>query len=103
MITLTDDAGRLLAAFSTCDTQGNVITVRSLSFGSGDLLRYFFIEGGRSVTLHAGGLLLQGQLQTAWDYPGRRWEIRLVPADSPLARHQSAPREAYTVSFRESA
>jgi hypothetical protein len=80
MVTLLDSNGNELA---TCVEQSvsesNSLVMGRVIRGKGNLVKYYFAQGLRSVHVQSEGFLLRGMLETSWLGAERQWVVRLTP------------------------
>ena len=80
MVTLLDSSGKELATCVQASvTSPNRLVIGRVIRGKGNLLKYYFAQGLRSVQVETGAFLLRGMLETRWLGGERQWAVRLMP------------------------
>lgn len=80
MVILLDSNGNELAICIEQSVPGsNRLVMSRVLRGRGNLVKYYFGQGLRSVQVQSGGFLLRGVLETAWLGAERQWAVRPTP------------------------
>jgi hypothetical protein len=89
-----DDGLELARGTARTSADGAVLVFDRVLEGKGRLLRYYFGEGRRAVSVEAGGAPVRGTLQTRWLDQQRIWLVRVRNPVRPSAPAPAAPAAA---------
>jgi hypothetical protein len=89
---IAEDGRRIATVLAAASEPNGVdIELKRFADGKGELLRYYFINGGRNVRLVNGDVVLAGTLHTHWTNSRRSWSITLTPRIAPAPIVGRAP------------
>ena len=90
-----DDGRRIATVLAAAsDPNGVDIELKRFADGKGELLRYYFAKGKRTVRLVDGDVTLAGILHTHWANSHRSWTITLLPRPAEVTSRQAPARSA---------
>lgn len=91
MVTILDPQGRTLADVAVHFDDGARTIVLSRPDHPDALLEFYFLRGGRRVTVALDDALYEGTIGTRWQGTGRVW---VVTTEAPIRAPEPAPEPA---------